>query len=231
MESQLKIKTIELEEEKKNTDILLHHILPDEIIRELNLNGVVVPRHFDSVTILFTDFHGFRQIINVMKPAELVNQLNEIFSCFDIITAKYGLEKLKSIGDTYMVCGGLSGKLCNHAANVIYAVKEMQNYLDKKNKNSEVQWLLRAGINTGPIVAGIVGTNKFTFDVWGDTVNIASRMENSSGIGRINISGSTFDSVKELFTCEYRGKLAVKGKGEVDMYFVGEIIKDKMVIM
>jgi class 3 adenylate cyclase len=222
MESELKIKTKELEEEKRNTDILLHQILPDEIIKELKLNGVVVPRHFESVTILFTDFHGFRQIINVLKPAELVKELNEIFSSFDSITSKYGLEKLKSIGDTYMVCGGLTGQSCNHAANVIYAVKEMLYYLDNKNKDSEVQWLLRAGINTGPIVAGIVGTNKFTYDVWGDTVNIASRMENSSAIGRINISGSTYGCVKEIFACEYRGKLAVKGKGEVDMFFVGE---------
>jgi class 3 adenylate cyclase len=222
MESQLKLKTKELEEEKHNTDKLLHNILPDEIIQELKLNGVVVPRHFESITILFTDFYGFRQIINAMRPAELVNELNEIFSSFDLIVEKYELEKLKSISDTYMVCGGLSEKSYNHAARVIYATKEMLNYLYEKNKNSKVQWLLRAGINTGPIVAGIVGINKFTYDVWGDTVNIASRMENSSGIGRINISGSTYELVKEYFDCEYRGKLAVKGKGEVDMYFVGD---------
>ena len=222
MDSQLKIKTKELEEEKNNNDMLLHHILPDGIIRELKLNGVVVPRHFKSITILFTDFHGFRQIINALKPAELVQELNEIFSNFDLIVEKYDLEKLKTIGDTYMVCGGLSEKPNNHAANVIYAAKEMVEYLNKKNKDSKVQWQLRAGINTGPVVAGIVGMNKFTYDVWGDSVNIASRMENSSEPGKINISGSTFELVKDYFNCEYRGKLAVKGKGEIDMYFTGE---------
>jgi class 3 adenylate cyclase len=207
---------------------LLHHILPHEIIQELKLNGVVVPRHFESITILFTDFYGFRQIINTMNPAELVNELNEIFSNFDLIVEKYELEKLKSIGDTYMVCGGLSEKSFDNASKVIYATKEMINYLFKKNKNSKVKWLLRAGINTGPIVAGIVGINKFAYDVWGDTVNIASRMENSSGISKINISGSTYDLVKEYFDCEYRGKLEVKGKGEVDMYFVGDSKNSKI---
>jgi class 3 adenylate cyclase/AmiR/NasT family two-component response regulator len=222
MESQLKQKTKELEIEKNRNDELLHHILPDQIIKELKLNGVVVPRHFESVTILFTDFLGFRQIINSLQPAELISDLNEIFSNFDIIVEKYGLEKLKTIGDTYMVCGGLSEKPMNHAVKVIYAAKEMLDYLCKKNKDSKVQWVLKAGINTGPIVAGIVGTNKFTYDVWGDTVNIASRMESSSGAGKINISGGTYELVKGFFNCEYRGRLAVKGKGEVDMYFIGE---------
>jgi class 3 adenylate cyclase/AmiR/NasT family two-component response regulator len=222
MDSQLKIKTKELEEEKINNDTLLHHILPDGIIRELKLNGVVVPRHFDSITTLFTDFHGFRQIINALKPAELVKELNEIFSNFDLIVEQYDLEKLKTIGDTYMLCGGLSEKPNNHAVNVIYAAKEMLAYLSKKNKDSKAQWLLRAGINTGPVVAGIVGMNKFTYDVWGDSVNIASRMENGSEPGKINISGGTYELVKEFFDCEYRGKLAVKGKGEIDMYYAGE---------
>jgi class 3 adenylate cyclase len=222
METQLKLKTKELEEEKENTDRLLHHILPGEIIQELKANGVVVPRHYESITILFTDFHGFRQIINSLEPGELVAELNEIFSNFDLIVEKYELEKLKTIGDTYMACGGLSEKSDDHAVKITYAAKEMLDYLSNKNKNSNVEWLLRAGINTGPIVAGIVGTNKFTYDIWGDTVNIASRMENSSGPGKINISGSTYSLVRDYFNCEYRGKLAVKGKGEVDMYFVDE---------
>lgn len=222
IESQLKLKTRELEEEKIKNDKLLHHILPDKIIQELKVNGVVAPRHYESVTILFTDFHGFRQIINTMKPGELVNELNEIFSNFDVIVEKYELEKLKTIGDTYMVCGGLTKNFSDHAVKVTNAAKEMFEYLHKKNNGSKVQWLLRAGINTGPIVAGIVGTDKFTYDIWGDTVNIASRMENSSGAGKINISGSTYEQIKECFNCDYRGKLEVKGKGEVDMYFVGE---------
>jgi class 3 adenylate cyclase/AmiR/NasT family two-component response regulator len=222
IESQLKIKTRELEEEKIKNDQLLHHILPDKIIQELKLNGVVVPRHYESVTILFTDFHGFRQIIHTMKPGELVSELNEIFSNFDQIVENYELEKLKTIGDTYMVCGGLTRNFSDHAVKITHAAKEMLDYLNIKNKESKVQWLLRAGINTGPIVAGVVGTDKFTYDIWGDTVNIASRMENGSETGKINISGSTFEHVKEHFDCVYRGKLEVKGKGEVDMYFVAD---------
>ncbi len=220
METQLKLKTKELEEEKIKTDKLLHHILPNEIIKELNTNGVVVPRQYDSVTILFTDFQGFRQITNALPPSELVKKLNEIYRSFDEIIEKYGLEKLKSIGDTYMICGGLPEKTDNHAVKVISAAQEMINYLNERNKNSKVNWRLRAGINTGPVVAGIVGSDKFTYDIWGDAVNIASRMENSSDAGKINISGSTFNLVKDYFDCEYRGKLSVKGKGEVDMYFV-----------
>lgn len=222
METQLKLKTKELEEEKIRTDKLLHHILPGEIIKELNANGVITPRHYDSVTILFTDFQGFSHITNSLLPAELVKELNEIFSSFDVIIEKYELEKLKSIGDTYMICGGLPEEINNHAVKVISAAKEMINYLNDRNKNSKVNWKLRAGINSGPVVAGIVGSDKFTYDVWGDSVNIASRMENSSDAGKINISGSTYELVKEYFDCEYRGKLSVKGKGEVDMYYVKE---------
>ncbi|MCL5028896.1 MAG: response regulator [Bacteroidetes bacterium] len=222
METQLKLKTKELEEEKIRTDELLHHILPGEIIKELNANGVITPRHYDSVTILFTDFQGFSQITNSLPPAELVKELNEIFSSFDVIIEKYELEKLKSIGDTYMICGGLPEEINNHAVRVISAAKEMINYLNERNKNSKVNWKLRAGINTGAVVAGIVGSDKFTYDVWGDAVNIASRMENSSDAGKINISGSTYNLVKDYFNCEYRGKLSVKGKGEVDMYYVKE---------
>lgn len=220
METQLKLKTKELEEEKIRTDKLLHHILPGEIIKELNNYGVITPRHYESVTILFTDFQGFRHITNLLPPAQLVKDLNEIYSSFDEIIEKFGLEKLKSIGDTYMICGGLPEEINNHAVKVISAALEMINYLNERNKNSEVNWQLRAGINTGPVVAGIVGSDKFTYDIWGDAVNIASRMENSSDAGKINISGSTYELIKDYFNCEYRGKLSVKGKGEVDMYFV-----------
>jgi class 3 adenylate cyclase len=221
IDSQLKIKTLELEKEKNRTDELLRQILPSEIIKELKMNGTVAPRHYDSITILFTDFQGFRQIINTLKPAELIEELNDIFTNFDLIIEKYDLEKLKTIGDTYMICGGLPKESGDHAVKVIYAAKEMIRYLEGKNRNSKVSWNLRAGINSGPVVAGIVGTDKFSYDIWGDTVNIASRMESSSKAGMVNISGSTFELVKDYFDCEYRGRLAVKGKGEIDMYFVG----------
>lgn len=224
IEKQLKEKTRELEEEKINTDRLLHHILPADIIYELKMNGTVDPRHYQSITILFTDFEGFSQITNQLPPGELVEELNEIFSRFDTIIEKYRLEKLKSIGDTYMICGGLFEEQNNHAARVIFAALEMLEYLEDINKSSKVKWKLKAGINSGPVVAGVVGTNKYTYDIWGDAVNIASRMENSSKGGEINISGSTYELVKDFFNCEHRGKLSVKGKGETDMYFVKEAL-------
>ncbi len=229
IERQLKEKTRELEEEKINNDRLLRHILPADVIYELKMNGTVDPKHYESISILFTDFEGFRQITNLLPPAELVEELNEIFSRFDSIIERYRLEKLKSIGDTYMICGGLFEEQNNHAVRIIYAAKEMLSYLEEKNKTSMVKWRLKAGVNSGPVVAGVVGTNNFTYDIWGDAVNIASRMENSSKGGEINISGGTYFLVKDFFNCEYRGKLSVKGKGETDMYFVKEAkIKERM---
>jgi len=220
METQLKIKTKELQEEKNKTDELLHHILPKEIIKELKQNGNVNPRHYQMISILFTDFQGFRHISNSLPPNELVSELNEIFFSFDLIIEKYGLEKLKTLGDTYMIGGGLPKESNDHAVKVISAGLDMIDFLEKRNKNTDVKWLMRVGVNSGQVVAGVVGTNKFSYDVWGDTVNIASRMETNSEPGKINISGSTYELIKEYFDCEYRGKLSAKGKGEIDMYFV-----------
>jgi class 3 adenylate cyclase len=220
METQLKAKTKELEEEKNKTDELLHHILPKEIIKELKQNGIVSPRHYEMISILFTDFQGFRKISNSLPPSELVAELNEIFYSFDLIIEKYDLEKLKTLGDTYMIGGGLPKESTDHAVKVICAGLDMIDFLDKRNKNSDIKWLMRVGVNSGQVVAGVVGTNKFNYDVWGDTVNIASRMESNSEPGKINISGNTYQLIKDYFDCEFRGKLSAKGKGEIDMYFV-----------
>ncbi len=228
METELKIKTAELEEEKKKTDELLHHILPAEVVRELKQKGAAEPRHYEEITILFTDFEGFSEITNRLEPSELVKDLNEIFSSFDTITQKYGLEKLKTIGDTYMIAGGLPKVTHDHAVKVVLAAIDMMEYLEKRNILSATKWLMRAGINSGQVFAGVVGTQKFTYDIWGDTVNIASRMESSSVAGKINISGATYNLIKEYFECEYRGKLNAKGKGEVDMYFVKGIKEEKL---
>ncbi len=222
METQLKIKTRELEDEKNKTDELLHHILPDEIIKELKSNGIVNPRHFKNISILFTDFPGFTSIMNDMPPGELVEELNDIFSSFDSIIENYGLEKLKTLGDTYMIGGGFPKESKDHPIKIISAAFDMMDYVRRRNKTSKIQWRMRAGVNSGQVVAGVVGTNKFTYDVWGDTVNIASRMESNSEPDKINISGSTYEMVKDYFVCQHRGKLNVKGKGEVDMYFVIE---------
>ena len=220
METQLRIKTKELEEEKEKTDELLHHILPEDIVNEFKHNGIINPCHYDLVTILFTDFEGFRDITNSLPPGELVKELNEIFSSFDNIIETYELEKLKTLGDTYMIGGGIPKESNDHALRVICAAIDMMEYLEERNKSSKVKWLMRAGVNSGSVVAGVVGTNKFTYDIWGDSVNIASRMENSSEPKKINISGTTYKLIKEYFECEYRGKLNVKGKGEEDMYFI-----------
>ena len=220
METQLRIKTKELEAEKIRTDELLHHILPDEIIKELKTNGVVNPRHYKNISILFTDFHGFTDIMNFLPPGNLVEELNSIFSSFDGIIENYELEKLKTLGDTYMIGGGFPKVSDDHAVRVVLAALDMMEFIKNRNIDSSIKWKMRAGINSGQVVAGVVGTNKFTYDVWGDTVNIASRMESNSEPDKINISGSTYEQVKNYFDCEYRGKLNVKGKGEVDMYFV-----------
>jgi adenylate cyclase len=220
IDSELRKKTRELEEEKIRTDRLLHNILPSEIVSEWKKYGFISPRYYSHISILFTDFHGFTDISSRLSPDVLVEELNDMFQNFDTIIESHNLEKLKTIGDTYMIGAGLPVEDDDHAIRITRAALDMQSYIRERNSTSKIQWLMRAGINSGQVIAGIVGTNKFTYDVWGDTVNIASRMESSSLPGRINISGATYDLIKEHFDCEYRGKLNAKGKGEIDMYFV-----------
>jgi len=228
-DSELRKKTRELEEEKIRTDRLLHNILPAEIVNEWKTFGFISPRHYDLISILFTDFHGFTDISSRLSPGVLVEELNEIFQNFDHIVESFNLEKLKTIGDTYMIGAGLPRETEDHALRITSAAIELQNYISQRNKKSKIQWLMRAGINSGQVIAGIVGTNKFTYDVWGDTVNIASRMESSCLPGKINVSGTTYELIKNHFDCEYRGKLNAKGKGEIDMYFVNHL-KDNLII-
>jgi class 3 adenylate cyclase len=146
--------------------------------------------------------------------------LNEVFGSFDGIVQKYGLEKMKTIGDSYMIAAGLPQKMENHAENLLNAAIEMQDYIAKRNIKNKIRLEMKVGIHSGPVVAGIVGMRKFTYDVWGDTVNIASRMASGCITRKINISGTTYSLIKNKFKCMHRGKLKVKGKGEIDMYFV-----------
>lgn len=220
VETELKRRTKELEEEKIKSDKLLHNIFPAEIVKELKQKGIVSPKYYKMVSILFTDFHDFTSISSKLSPEILLKELNDIFTNFDTILEKLGLEKLKTIGDSYMVGGGIPKESNNHAIKIVLAALEMQKYLENRNKNSELKWNMRAGIHSGHAVAGIVGTHKFTYDVWGDTVNIASRMETNCEPGKINISGNTYGLIKDYFNCEYRGKFNAKGKGKIDMYFV-----------
>jgi class 3 adenylate cyclase len=220
IEQELKIRTIELEEEKKKNDLLLKNILPEEIVNEIKTNGTVKPRFYEEVSILFTEFCGFDLITSEVEPNLLLRELNEVFENFDGIVKKYSLEKMKTIGDSYMIASGLPHMMNDHAEKLLMAAIEMRDYILARNKEKELILEMRTGIHTGPVVAGIVGLRKFTFDVWGDTVNIASRMTSGCEPQKINISGATYNLIRNRFKCTHRGRLNAKGKGEVDMYFV-----------
>ena len=171
---------------------------------------------------MFSDFKGFTSYAENLSPEDLVKTIDYYFSKFDLIMEKYGLEKIKTIGDAYMAVGGLSFDNTDQAKEMILAAKEMNAFVTKAKEESvtDATFDIRIGINTGPVVAGVVGTKKFAYDIWGDAVNIAARMESSSEPGRINISEYTYAIVKNDFECEYRGELAVKNRGVLKMYFV-----------
>ena len=208
--------------EKKRSEDLLLNILPAETARELKLNGKVEAVKFDEVTVLFTDFIEFSKSAGHVEPEQLVKSIGFYFRAFDEITTKYGLEKIKTIGDSYMCASGLPTANKNHAGNAIIAAKEMID-LVKTEMNSPdglSHYEIRIGIHTGPVVAGIVGIKKWQYDIWGDTVNIASRMESSSKPGRINLSETTYQIIKDDYPCEYRGEIEVKNLGSLKMYFL-----------
>jgi class 3 adenylate cyclase len=208
---------------KKMSDELLLNILPSTIAEELKSKGNAESKLIDEVTVLFTDFKGFTQLSEQFTPQELVAEINECFSAFDQIMTKHNVEKIKTIGDSYMAAGGLPTSNKTHAQDVIHAALEIQQFMAGYKKAREeagkLFFEIRIGIHSGPVVAGIVGIRKFAYDIWGDTVNTASRMESSGEVGKVNVSESTYNLTEDLFSFTYRGKIAAKGKGEISMYF------------
>ena len=212
-----------ISKEKKKSETLLLNILPEDTAQELKTNGKVKARQYESVTVLFTDFKGFTSYSEKLSPEALVNTVSFYFSKFDAIIDKYGLEKIKTIGDAYMCAGGLHDTREDHALRMVQAAFDIVSFVEETKKDTAVSDLtfdIRIGINTGPVVAGVVGTKKFAYDIWGDTVNVASRMESMSEPGRINISENTYKLVKNKFECEARGGISVKNRGIMEMYFV-----------
>lgn len=206
--------------EKKKSEDLLLNILPYEVAQELKEKGKSDAKYYDEVSVLFTDFVNFTATSERIGVQELLEELNVCFTEFDNIMGKHGLEKIKTIGDAYLAVSGLPTENKDHAKNAINASQDILKFIDERKKVSPHALDLRIGIHSGHVIAGIVGVKKFAYDIWGDTVNTAARMEQNSEKGKINISKNTYDLVKDNFNTTYRGKLSVKGKGEMDMYFV-----------
>ncbi len=215
-----------IQKEKDRSENLLLNILPAEIAEELKRYGKAEAKDFDMVSILFTDFHEFTSISEKMNAKDLVAEINYCFEAFDRISGKYKIEKIKTIGDAYMAAGGLPVATPGSVKNTVLAALEMQAFIQTRNLQKVPEGLpafqMRSGIHTGPVVAGIVGVKKFQYDVWGDTVNTASRMESSGEVGSVNISQATYELIRDEheFQFESRGKIEAKGKGEIGMYFV-----------
>ncbi|MEL6590578.1 MAG: adenylate/guanylate cyclase domain-containing protein, partial [Bacteroidota bacterium] len=215
----------QMEAEREKSVLLLHNILPTVVADDLLAKKRVPPKRYENVSILFTDFKGFTEIAAQLSPEDLVAELEFIFGEFDIIIEKYGLEKIKTIGDAYMAASGLPEEKIgiDHALDAVAAAIEMQEIIRKwgilnRQKNKPV-WELRIGLHSGPVVAAVIGESKFAYDVWGDTVNIASRMESNGEVGKVNISQTTYQLVERYCDCEARGNIAIKNRGEIGMYF------------
>jgi adenylate cyclase len=198
----------------------LLNILPKQVADELKSKGKATTKRLEHVTILFTDFKDFTYLASSISPVKLVKELNEIFSHFDDIMEAYQIEKIETIGDAYFAACGVPEKNKNHAFQCIEAAKQMFRYLEERNNKNEIQWKMRVGIHSGPVVAGVVGKKKYAYDLFGDTVNTASRMETNGEVGKINISESTYQLIKGKYHCIHRGQIAARGKGNLNMYFV-----------
>ncbi len=226
LEKQVDERTQELKNEKQKTENLLLNILPQEVADELKDKGSSEAKYYDEVSVLFTDFVSFTQNSEKMGAEKMLKELNDCFTAFDMIMEKHGLEKIKTIGDAYMAVCGLPHQNPNHAYQTVSAALDIIEFIENRKKYNPDTLDIRIGVNSGALIAGIVGVKKFAYDIWGDTVNTAARMEQNSQKGKVNISESTYQMIKDRVQCEYRGKIEVKGKGFLDMYFAQELNKD-----
>ncbi len=207
--------------ERRKSDELLYNIIPEEVAGELRSKGAIKARHYDEVTVMFTDFVGFTKASEKMSPQEIIDELDECFKTFDSIMEKYGIEKIKTIGDAYLAVSGLPVVNPNHAMNMVFAAKEVSSFmLQRRARLGDKTFEMRIGLHSGAVVAGIVGVKKFAYDIWGDTVNTAARIEQAGQPGQINLSQTTYELVKYNFRCTYRGEIPAKNKGDMKMYFV-----------
>ncbi len=213
---------------RRRSDELLLNILPEELVNELKVQGITRTRHHENVTIMFTDFRDFTKISEQLSPTELVGEIDHCFRHFDRIIGKYpSIEKIKTIGDAYLCAGGLPVAHPDHAQEVVMAALEIRDFIgeleQQRTREGKVAFQIRIGIHTGPVVAGVVGATKFAYDIWGDTVNTAARLESAGEPGQVNISAITYQQVQSLFLCRHRGNIATKNKADMSMYFVDKL--------
>jgi class 3 adenylate cyclase/ActR/RegA family two-component response regulator len=224
LEEKVQLRTSELQQEKEKSERLLLNILPDEIAEELKQHGKVKPRRYDNVSIIFLDFVEFTRIAERMPPEALIEELDYYFQAIDTIFSKHGIEKIKTIGDAYLAVGGLPVPDAQHALHTVEGALEILDFIntekEKRRVAGETAFDIRIGIHSGSVIAGVVGNTKFAFDIWGDDVNIAARLESNGEKGRINVSESTYQLTKDHFRYEHRGKVSAKYKGEIEMYYL-----------
>jgi adenylate cyclase len=210
--------------ERKKSDSLLLNILPETIAEELKKKDRVAPKRFEETSVLFCDMASFTKIAEKMPPETLVGELDHIFRRFDEICKEHNMEKIKTIGDAYMAAGGIPLENKTFAVDAVLCGLSFQGFMrderDVHVLHGREFWEIRLGIHVGPLVAGVVGNNKFAYDIWGDTVNTASRLESSGVVGEVNISKETYELVKDIFECETRGFVSAKNKGEIEMFLV-----------
>lgn len=221
---QLKEANEEISHQRQKSEKLLLNVLPEYVAQELKEKGSTTPRHYDLATVIFTDFKGFTNIAEKMKPQDLIENLNYCFTAFDEICERHNIEKIKTIGDAYLAVGGIPEANTTNPEDAVKAGLEMIAFMEKwkseKQLANETAWEIRIGVHSGELIAGVVGKNKFAYDVWGDTVNLAARMEQSGIAGKLNISEPTYQLVKDIFVCQHRGQIDAKNKGKIDMYLV-----------